>query len=124
MCKGFTWKMQETYFSTDVMLISLGSCDMVLGVQWLSKLGPICWDFKQLLMQFKLDGKEVRLRGVPLQKLKVIEGEPSSKMLNNAAHLCLLQLKEVTQIGETRQLHSKDGNQETSKELARLKSKY
>lgn len=31
---------------------------MVLGVQWLSNLGQIKWDFKELFMQFELDHQQ------------------------------------------------------------------
>lgn len=41
VCRKFTWRLQGTEFCTDVLLIPLGSCDMVLGVQWLSTLGTI-----------------------------------------------------------------------------------
>lgn len=36
VCKGFQWSMQGKLFVVDVMLIALGGCDMVLGVQWLT----------------------------------------------------------------------------------------
>ncbi|GKB25466.1 reverse transcriptase [Tanacetum coccineum] len=38
-CKGFSWKLRGETFTTDVMLLPLGGCDMVLGIQWLSTLG-------------------------------------------------------------------------------------
>lgn len=38
ICKKFVWAMSNREFSTVVMLISLGSCDMVLEIQWLSTL--------------------------------------------------------------------------------------
>jgi len=41
ICHNCTWKLQGTEFSSDLLLIPLGSCDMVLGVQWLSQLGTI-----------------------------------------------------------------------------------
>lgn len=50
VCKGFKWSMQGIEFTSDVLLISLGSCDMVLGVQWLSMLVTVSWDFKKLVM--------------------------------------------------------------------------
>ena len=36
--------------------VALGGCDMVLGIQWLSSLGTISWDFKYLHMEFMLKG--------------------------------------------------------------------
>jgi len=34
--KSFTWVIQNTNFSSDIMLLLLGCCDLVLGVEWLS----------------------------------------------------------------------------------------
>ncbi|XP_074300862.1 uncharacterized protein LOC141632195 [Silene latifolia] len=39
--KKFSWQLQGETFQTDIMLVPLGTCDMVLGVQWLSSLGPV-----------------------------------------------------------------------------------
>lgn len=50
---GLEWRFQNTTFQTDVMLIPLQGCDVVLGVQWLATLGPITWEFKTLEMSFK-----------------------------------------------------------------------
>nr|DAD44090.1 TPA_asm: hypothetical protein HUJ06_002320 [Nelumbo nucifera] len=41
VCKGFSWQIQGTTFATDCMVLPLGFCDVVLGIQWLSTLGPI-----------------------------------------------------------------------------------
>lgn len=45
-CRDFMWNVQDKQFKADVMLIQLGSCDMVLGIQWLRTLGEISWDFQ------------------------------------------------------------------------------
>ena len=29
-----------------------GGCDIVLGVQWLSSVSPVMWDFQQLTFEF------------------------------------------------------------------------
>jgi len=50
MCKGFSWNLLGESFTTDAMLVSLGNCEMVLGVQWLAGLGPIIWDFEKRRM--------------------------------------------------------------------------
>jgi hypothetical protein len=62
-CKGFTWKLKGQTFVSDVMLLPLGGCDMVLAIQWLSTLGVIKCDFKNLKMEFEYNGNKVALRG-------------------------------------------------------------
>jgi len=41
VCKGFRWKLHNADFESDMLLIPLGSYDVVLGVQWLSQLGTV-----------------------------------------------------------------------------------
>lgn len=60
----FQWTFQNANFQQDMMIIPLGNCDMVLGVQWLSLLGPITWDFQELKMQFRYLEKRVVLHGI------------------------------------------------------------
>jgi len=67
ICKGPSCSLLGQQFATNVLLVPLGSCEMVRGVQWLSTLGPILWDFEELKMEFIYKGKRVVLRGV--QKL-------------------------------------------------------
>lgn len=64
ICRNFTWRLQGTDFCADMFLIPLGSCDVVLGIQWLSTLGTIKWNFKNLTMEFKFEGKSHMLRRV------------------------------------------------------------
>nr|GFA41315.1 retrovirus-related Pol polyprotein from transposon 17.6 [Tanacetum cinerariifolium] len=45
LCKGVE-------LTSDVFILPLGGCDLVLGVQWLSILGNIKWNFKDLIMDF------------------------------------------------------------------------
>ena len=61
-CKGLTWTSQSTKFTIDVQLLLLGNCDMVMGIQWLETLEEIKWDFKQLRMEFMVQGKNHVLR--------------------------------------------------------------
>ncbi|GJU75271.1 reverse transcriptase [Tanacetum coccineum] len=53
MCKQFTWQLQGETFVTEAMLVPLGGCEIVLGVQWLATLGNIQWNFSELRMSFQ-----------------------------------------------------------------------
>lgn len=48
LCQDFQWVMQGVWFKADVLLIPLGSYDMVLGIQCLQTLNDIIWNFKTL----------------------------------------------------------------------------
>ncbi|GJR80311.1 hypothetical protein Tco_0151096 [Tanacetum coccineum] len=50
-------------FTANVMLLPMGGCDMVLGIQWLSTLGDIKWNFQNLKIEFLYNNKRVCLRG-------------------------------------------------------------
>ncbi|GJR39671.1 reverse transcriptase [Tanacetum coccineum] len=51
-CKDFQWELQGKTYVADVMILSLGGCEMMLGIQLLSTLGTILCDFKNLVMKF------------------------------------------------------------------------
>lgn len=75
VCKDFQWKMNGEVFTTDVMLLPLGSCEMVLGVQWLSTLGDIRkWNFKELRMEFMHNNRRVILRGTAKAPVHWVDG--------------------------------------------------
>ncbi|GJV35070.1 putative nucleotidyltransferase, ribonuclease H [Tanacetum coccineum] len=74
-CKGFNWKLKGETFVTDVVLLPLAGCDMVLGIQWLSTLGDIKSNFKDLRMEFVYNNKKMVLRGTHKTKVEWVEGK-------------------------------------------------
>ncbi|GJT41734.1 retrotransposon-related protein [Tanacetum coccineum] len=64
-CKTFKWTLQGNEYEADCMLLPLGGCDMVLGIQWLSTLGDINCNFKNLTMKFNYQGKKVVCFAMP-----------------------------------------------------------
>lgn len=62
-CKKFKWLMQGTTFQDDFMVLPIGNCDVVLGIQWLCKLGDIRVNFGKLMMEFEYQGKSIKLQG-------------------------------------------------------------
>ncbi|GJT85577.1 transposon ty3-G gag-pol polyprotein, partial [Tanacetum coccineum] len=87
MVKDFQWKIQGVMFTTDVMLLPLGGCDLVLGVQWLSTLGTIQWNFKDLVMQFHYEGQKVILRGTHQAELIWLTRKKMSKLVSQTENV-------------------------------------
>ncbi|XP_042013895.1 uncharacterized protein LOC121762165 [Salvia splendens] len=95
MCKGLKWSLRGTTFSTDVLLLPLGSCDMVLGIQWLETLGDIRWNFKNLTMDFTLNGKRHLLRGGSTEQVDhAVSEKEMNKLLahHEGIQLCCIQM--------------------------------
>ena len=55
--KKFSWTIQHTTFTADMLLLPLGYCDLVLGIEWLITLGDILWNFDKLTMEFNVQGR-------------------------------------------------------------------
>ncbi|KAK4491757.1 hypothetical protein RD792_002532 [Penstemon davidsonii] len=91
MCNGFSWKMHGVTFVTDVLVMALGGCDLVLGVQWLVTLGDITWNFSKLAMEFYVNNKKVSLRG-SLPSVKVVKESTMKKILAKPAELAMMGL--------------------------------
>lgn len=51
-CETTQFSLQGHVFSTTLYLLTLGGYGLVLGVSWLSTLGPILWSFSKLTMSF------------------------------------------------------------------------
>ncbi|GJW10088.1 gypsy/ty3 retroelement polyprotein [Tanacetum coccineum] len=62
-CKNFQWSLQGETFTSDVMLLPLGGCEMVLGIQWLATLGDIQCNFQNRLLQFDYNGRKYGVKG-------------------------------------------------------------
>lgn len=46
------FRIQNYATILDFYAIHLSGCDIVMGIQWLSTLGPVLWDFNKMVMQF------------------------------------------------------------------------
>uniref|UniRef100_A0A2N9EMM8 RNA-directed DNA polymerase n=1 Tax=Fagus sylvatica TaxID=28930 RepID=A0A2N9EMM8_FAGSY len=77
-CKEVKFKMQGLHLKLTFNLLKLGRCGIVLGTQWLSTLRVISWDFKNLVMGFMHEGKQVWLQGLK-EKPNLIQGNKDFK---------------------------------------------
>ncbi|XP_029130601.1 uncharacterized protein LOC114916981 [Cajanus cajan] len=89
--RGFQWTIQQTKFTSDMLLIPLGCCDLVLGVEWLVSLGDIVWNFNKLQMEFYVQGKRHVLRGAS-SGLKTVKKQQLEKAMETGVHLSFLQV--------------------------------
>lgn len=49
----------------DFLPLELGSSDVILGIQWLEKLGPVTTNWRTQVMNFEVGGIPVTLIGDP-----------------------------------------------------------
>ncbi|KAF7139795.1 hypothetical protein RHSIM_Rhsim06G0000800 [Rhododendron simsii] len=103
MVKDFNWTMQGAEFTADMRLLPLGGCDMVLGVQWLSTLGPVLWDFKNLKMEFTVLGAKHTLKGGEVPAIQLVDVKTMEQYLRRhplgvMAQMCSIQAATSEQV--------------------------
>nr|GEY05449.1 reverse transcriptase [Tanacetum cinerariifolium] len=57
------------------MLLLLGGCEMVLGIQWLATMGNTNCNFKDLQMEFVHNNKKLVIKGTPKSPVKWLTGK-------------------------------------------------
>ena len=95
-CKGVNLVMQACNIITNLFLLTLGGCDVVLGVDWLRSLGTINWNFAELSMRFIMGGKEITLQGLKAPKHAVEEEPNLNKVTLTKGKGIWLQLMKIT----------------------------
>ncbi|GKC19510.1 transposon ty3-G gag-pol polyprotein [Tanacetum coccineum] len=78
-CKNFEWQLQGETFNTDMMILTLGVCKMVLGIQWLATHGDIKCNFSQLRMELMYKNKRMTLRCTLKAAMHLMDGKHQSK---------------------------------------------
>jgi hypothetical protein len=58
---------------TDVFVMDLDACDMVLDVQWLATLGDIVCNYKSMWMSFDWQEQRVTLKGNEPVRLQSVQ---------------------------------------------------
>lgn len=63
-CTGVSLMMAGVVFTVDLILLPIYGVDLVLGVQWMLKLGPVLFYYTNLWMEFDFNGQRIRLHGL------------------------------------------------------------
>ena len=96
--------MNGENFSTDLRLLKLGGCDVVLRVDWMKGVSPISFDFNKMEVTFEKDGSEKILAGnSEVGACKIISGKRLQRMFRSrfSKVVQLFSLHAVEYIGET-----------------------
>ncbi|XP_061347982.1 uncharacterized protein LOC133293431 [Gastrolobium bilobum] len=82
VCKEVTISLQGTMIVQDLYIFDLGSTDVVLGLEWLTQLGEIKANFKDLTLKFMIQDREITIKGDP----SLFRSEASLKSVVKALH--------------------------------------
>lgn len=110
--------MQGREHVTDVLLIELDTYDMVLGIQWLSQLEGITWNFNELIMKFTLGNEECVMKGTPKEVVHLITSEGLEKVLSKKGGVASLQLHRLEGTSCVNVVHEEE--EESNPELETL----
>nr|GEU32874.1 hypothetical protein [Tanacetum cinerariifolium] len=91
-CKNFVWQLHGETFMTYMIILPLGGCEMVLGIQWLATLGDIKCNFSHLKMEFWYNKRRMILRGALKTTLQWMDGKHQEKQVVVVPHAELLML--------------------------------
>ncbi|XP_071725748.1 uncharacterized protein [Rutidosis leptorrhynchoides] len=86
VCEALQWQISGETFVSDMLILPIGGCEMVLGIQWLKLLSDIVWNFDQLKMTFNYAGHRVELRG-KRAKVQWVKGKQLKKTISSQAQL-------------------------------------
>lgn len=96
VCKQFSFKMQGHEFAADFLILPLDNFDMILGIQWLTVLGDIMWNFNKLKMKFSVGKEQFCLQGEKGKGVKMVSEANLQKMLSRDAQLAFTQCYALT----------------------------
>lgn len=65
VCPHVPIRIQETTIVQDLHVLTMEGANVVLDVQWLETLGPVMTNYKQLTIQFEIQGSAVKFQGSP-----------------------------------------------------------
>ncbi|XP_031257121.1 uncharacterized protein LOC116115112 [Pistacia vera] len=97
------------------VMVGNGGADVVLGVAWLSTLGDVCANWKNLTMAFSREGRKVTLRGDPELVKTVVSLKAMLKSVQNTGagyvvEFCYIESKNVNEAEQIDPEVSEDGS--------------
>lgn len=102
VCRRVSMTIQNTMIKEYLFVLSMGGANIVLGIQWLEKLGSVTTNYKELTMEFHDGDRHVILQGDPHVSESEISKEELRRLVarNEVAYFCHLRSENLDP-GET-----------------------
>lgn len=95
-CKGVLLELKGgVMIQEDFLPLDLGNSDVILGIQWLEKLGSVVTNWKTQSMKFSLDGQTVTLKGEPALARSKISLKAMMKTIRKEGQGVLVELNQM-----------------------------
>jgi hypothetical protein len=94
-CENVKLQMGDYHLKTHMFSISMGGCDIVLGVEWIHTLGPITMDYQELYMSFTQYAHTYTLQGLQVGSPEIISSHRMEKLLKKGHHGVISQLNAI-----------------------------
>jgi len=118
----FKWEFHGSNFQADFMVIPLGNCDVVLGVQWSVTLGDITWNLQKLEMSFVTGHKKVLLHGIKQGSVREVKTLKFNKKQESQVQILMI-YAQTRNKANTMQLESNE-NTSVSPIIKKLQEEY
>jgi hypothetical protein len=94
-CENLCLQIGDYHLKSHMFAIDMGSCNIVLGADWLRTLGPILMDFQNLTMQFNQEGNQYKFQGITVVSPEVISSYRMEKLLKKGHSHVIAQLHAI-----------------------------
>jgi hypothetical protein len=94
-CENVHLQIGDYHLKSHMFAIDMGSCDIVLGADWLRTLGPILMDFKELTMQFDQEGQQYKFQGITIGSPEIISSHRMENILKKFHYGVIAQLHAI-----------------------------
>ncbi|PRQ30153.1 putative nucleotidyltransferase, Ribonuclease H [Rosa chinensis] len=89
-------QLQGTPIDTEVFVLPINGCEVLLGASWLRTLGDIIWNYEKMTMKFSVQGREFMLQGILDNDTALVSGATMTKLLKQEKQAMLIQLMEIS----------------------------
>jgi hypothetical protein len=85
----------QYHMKSHIFAIDMGSCEILLGAEYLRTQGPILMDFKELTMQFNHEVEQYKFQGITTGSQEIISSHCMEKLLEKGHSDIISQLHAI-----------------------------